>query len=123
MSVEITGPSVSTPLELIVTERRVPEDKLVVPGAKVSSNLNFMRYWFSFLGEGIYFRLEKGWYVFTTHDFLVTAFAYEINEGGEEEAEGGYAFFRRIPKIRLLTDHVHFRLPSVCLHSSATKPT
>uniref|UniRef100_A0A158Q8E6 6-phosphogluconolactonase n=1 Tax=Elaeophora elaphi TaxID=1147741 RepID=A0A158Q8E6_9BILA len=50
MSVEIAGPSTFKELEVIVTERRVPENKLIVPGAKVTSNPDFMR------GHGTYMR-------------------------------------------------------------------
>lgn len=42
MSVIITGPLQSFPSQLIDSEK-VADEKLVVPGAKVSSALNFMR--------------------------------------------------------------------------------
>ncbi|EFO28123.1 Rrp4-PA [Loa loa] len=50
MSLEIAGPSSFKELEVVVTERRVPENKLIVPGAKVTSNPDFMR------GHGTYMR-------------------------------------------------------------------
>ncbi|KAM3727276.1 Exosome complex component RRP4 [Dirofilaria immitis] len=50
MSVEIAGPSSFKELEIIITEKRVPENKLIVPGAKVTSNTDFMR------GHGTYMR-------------------------------------------------------------------
>ncbi|VDM43646.1 unnamed protein product [Toxocara canis] len=52
MSVEITGPPQSLPSQLVEDEK-VPEDKLVVPGAKVNSTLNFMR------GHGTYLSGEE----------------------------------------------------------------
>uniref|UniRef100_A0A915PRN4 Ribosomal RNA-processing protein 4 n=1 Tax=Setaria digitata TaxID=48799 RepID=A0A915PRN4_9BILA len=50
MSLEIVGPSSFKELELFIAERRVPENKLVVPGAKVTSNPDFMR------GHGTFMR-------------------------------------------------------------------
>ncbi|VDK18184.1 unnamed protein product [Anisakis simplex] len=47
MSVEITGPPLALPSQLLESEK-VPKDKLVVPGANVSSSHNFMR------GHGTY---------------------------------------------------------------------
>lgn len=43
MSVDIAGPSSSKELEIVVAEKRVPENKLIVPGATVTSNPDFMR--------------------------------------------------------------------------------
>ncbi|VIO89103.1 Uncharacterized protein BM_BM13805 [Brugia malayi] len=50
MSLEIAGPSNFKELDIVATERRVPENKLIVPGAKVTSNPDFMR------GHGTYTR-------------------------------------------------------------------
>ncbi|VDK81046.1 unnamed protein product [Litomosoides sigmodontis] len=50
MSIEIAGPAGFKELEIVVTERRVPENKLIVPGSKVTSKPDFMR------GHGTYMR-------------------------------------------------------------------